>query len=377
MFDLILLLIFPLIWPFISKIIWPRDITWGEIGAQTAIVALLVSGTYMVGRYSQTRDYELLDGAITAKHKVDGTYLQPYSCNCYNVCTGFGRHRSCTQECSTCYARHYTVHWYLSSTIGSINVKSLDWTSSAVYGVPSPTLYTQAYIGQPCSREHEFTNYIKAVPDSLFGALAQAKGNNSYPIPKYPHVYDLYHVIRVLNVGSSVNSLTLTQLNKQLNKADETLGPKKQANIIVILTNITSSMYHYAVQTAWLGGKKNDVVVFIGTRDGGKTISWVSVMTWALNKGNGVFSATLHDDIMKLGTVDPAKLTSVISKDVMALYTRPKMASFAYLKHEIEPPTWVFILALLLGIFGSCGCTFFWWKVVHGNEGFHNFRGFN
>ncbi len=77
MFDLILLLIFPLIWPFISKIIWPRDITWGEIGAQTAIVALLVSGTYMVGRYSQTRDYELLDGAITAKHKVDGTYLQP------------------------------------------------------------------------------------------------------------------------------------------------------------------------------------------------------------------------------------------------------------------------------------------------------------
>lgn len=362
--SLILLLIFPLIWPFVSKMIWPRDITWGEIGAQIAVVSLLVFGTYELGKIGQTADTEIYNGQITGKQRQNGEYTESYSCHCHEECSGSGKNRSCSEECETCYREHYTVHWWLESTIGVYDVDSADWLSPAVYALPDPTLYKEAQAGQACSKEENYTNYVKAVPNSLFGAMSKlTQDQYAHEIPAYPEVFNLYHIDRIINVGSHVNASILSKFNEQLNDANKTLGPKKQANIIVIATSITNDMYRYAVENAWLGGKKNDIVIFIGSKDG-KKIDWVDVMTWAMNKGNGLFHATLQDDITKIGVIDPDQLVPTIAGDVDKYYTRPHMKDFKYLKSEIKPPTWVLIFALILGIVGSIGCTYFFEKVV-------------
>lgn len=372
--TLLLLLIFPLIWPFVSKLIWPREISWGEISAQVVIVSLIVAGVYQLGRFGKTSDIEIHNGQVIQKHRDHGEYTESYQCNCYTTCSGSGNNRSCSQHCSTCYREHYTVKWYLSSTVGTISIDNRDWTSRAVYALPNPGEYEHAWIGEPCSKPSSFTNYIKAVPESLFGQISKLS-RNKFPgkIPTYPLITNIYHIARVINVGANLDSHTLTLFNDQLNEANKTLGPSKQANVIVIVTNITDPMYRYSVENAWLGGKKNDVVVFIGSSDGQK-IDWVDVMTWALNRGNGLFHATLRDDLLSIGRLDSEKLVSVISSDTARLFTRPHMKDFEYLDKEIEPPTWVLILGLILGILCSLGCTFFFWKIVHDQRGYYRSR---
>lgn len=373
--SLLLLLIFPLIWPFISKMIWSRDITWGEIAGQVVIVCLLVGLTYHLGKVGKTDDTEIYNGQITAKHRQNGEYTESYSCHCHEVCEPEDddgkEEESCHDECETCYREHYTVQWWLESTIGVYDVDSADWLSPSVYALPDPPLYQNAAPGQACSKEQSYTNYVKAVPNSLFGAMsALTQQQYVHQIPAYPEVYNLYHIDRIINVGSHVDAAILTKFNDQLNDANKTLGPKKQANIIVIVTSITDDMYRYAVENAWLGGKKNDIVVFIGSKDGHK-IDWVDVMTWAMNKGNGLFHATLQDDINHVGVIDPDQLVPVIAGDVDKYYTRPHMKDFKYLEREIQPPTWVLIFALILGIVGSIGCTYFFENIARQNRGYY------
>lgn len=366
--SLLLLFIFPLIWPFVSKLIWPREITWGELLAQAVIVCLVVGGVYELGKVGKTIDTEIYNGQITAKNRVKGEYTRTYSCHCHEECSGWGKNKSCSEVCETCYEEHYTVNWFLNTTIGNIDIDSADWTSPAVWALPNPAVYDNAYVGQACSKEENYTNYVKAVPNSLFGEVSKMSQQQfAKDIPQYPRVYNYYHISRVINVGSHVNASTLTEFNDQLNDANKTLGPLKQANVIVIVTSITNPMYRYAVENAWLGGKKNDIVVFIGSQDG-THIDWADVMTWALNKGNGLFHATLRDDILAAKVIDPNVLVPIINRDVMQHYDRPHMKEFKYLEAQIQPPTWVLIFALILGIVGSIGCTYAWWKVFHENN---------
>jgi len=356
--SLLLLLLFPVAWPFISKLIWPREINMIEVAAQVVVVGLLVTGIYYCGKSGKTSDTEIHNGMIQAKHRQQGSYIESYQCNCYTTYSGTGSNRTSTTVCSTCYRDHYTVDWYLDTSIGKIDIDSKDWTSRAVYLLPNPGEYDKAYVGEGCSGEFAFTNYVKAVPESLFGAISKTSQSN-YPIPTYPRVFDKYHINRVINVGSNVNAQTLTDLNAKLQDANKTLGPTKQANIIVIVTNISNSMYRYAVENAWLGGKKNDIVVFIGSKDG-HTMDWVDVMTWAMNKGNGQFHSTLKDDILEVGDItNTDKLVEAISSDVAKLYSRPHMKDFEYLDKEISPPTWVLILAFILSIVLSVGSTIY------------------
>jgi len=40
---LLWLLIFPIVWPFVAKAIWPRVLQWGEVAANIGIVVVVVS----------------------------------------------------------------------------------------------------------------------------------------------------------------------------------------------------------------------------------------------------------------------------------------------------------------------------------------------
>jgi hypothetical protein len=229
-----------------------------------------------------------------------------------------------------------------------------DSTWKSVYNSPDPASYTNCKKGQPASREHLYTNYVQAVPESLFNDDSEL---NTYAdkVPVYPRVYNFYKIDRVLQVGTGYKSAAT--LNDQLNDALKTLGPLKQANIIVILTDIADPSYRFAVERAWLGGEKNDIIVFLGLDK--DTIIWADVMTWALNEGNELFHVTLRDELVALGTVEDVNaVSSAVVNNVKGLYDRPNMSDYEYLKDEISPPTWVIILAIFFAIGGSLGLTF-------------------
>jgi len=359
---LFLLLIIPICWPIIAKRIFNNTISYKEMGIQILFTTIIVVIIFFAGRYSQTADTEIWNGQLTGKERTHGTYLKSYQCNCRTSCSGSGSSRSCSTTCQTCYKRHYTVTWSLYSSIGDYQVDHLDSTSSYVYNEPNPPLYVNAKKGEACSKTVSYTNYVQAVPQSLFHEDANLVYTYKDKIPHYPTVYNLYKINRVLNVGSKISLEERNLLNTKLNDSLRILGPKKQANIIVILTNIKDTSYRYAVENGWQGGEKNDIVIFLGLE--GKQIIWSDVMTWALNRGNEMFHVEMRNGLLDIGTFDVDKLVPFIEKTILSKYDRPHMADFKVLEDEIDPPTWVLIMAFVVQILMSVGLTFYF----HRNE---------
>jgi hypothetical protein len=362
MSPIFLLLLFPLIWPFIAKRIWNTKITWTEMVLNIVVVVIICTATYELGKWGKTKDTEIWNGVVTAKTVKDGEYVTSYECNCYETCYGSGSERTCSQTCSTCYEDNYTRSYDGYTTVGNFEFDSIDTTSRSKRNSFQPPLtYTKCVVGEPASREHEYTNYVQAVPTSLFNDNSKLSEQYVDKIPQYPQVFGFYKINRVLNVGSSVPTDVKSELNTKLNHSLISLGQTKQSNIIVIFTNIADPSYRYAIENAWLGGKKNDIVIIIGTQDG-KTVQWVDVMTWALNTGNELLHVKMRDGIKSL-PIDATQLSKFIEETTQKHFVRPQMADYKYLEKEVKPATWVVSLAFFLSIFGSMALTFLFHRI--------------
>ena len=346
--GLLLLLLFPLAWPFIAKRIWHTTVNWQEMGLNIIIPSILVVVVWQLGTYGQTTDHEVWNGQVVSKKRVHDTYEDPYDCFCTTDSKG-------NTSCQTCYETRYTVTWKAKTTVGNVRFKHLDRSSRSVYNTPDPTSYKRCTVGEPASLEHRYTNYVQAVPQSLFNDNSKTAEQYAGKIPSYPRVHSFYKFNRVIDVGAKLSNEKMKALDEGLDEMLRTLGPSKQANIIMIVTGITDSTYRYAIENAWLGGKKNDIIIFVGVE--GDKIIWTDVMTWALNSGNELFHVTMRDGLNELGTLDPTKVLPFIRTTVASKYDRPQMKDYEYLADEIDPPTWVIILAIIIAIGGSIGLT--------------------
>lgn len=353
------LLIAPVGLGLFFKFYLKRTITWQEAAANFVIVTVICMISLGVGFYSQIADIEIWNGVVTHKERTHGSYVRSYSCNCRSVCTGTGSSRSCSQVCSTCYENRYTVKWWADTTVGEITFKSLDRTSRSVYGEPDPRDYVECVVGEPASSERSYLNYLKASPYSLFN---KQQLENFYYIPAYPRVHSHYKINRVIDVESGLAEDRLEELNRLLSESLIALGYMKQVNAVVIVTGILDPTYRHEVENAWLGGKKNDVVMFLGVH--GDDIQWADVMTWALNSGNERFHVTLRDRLLGIGTFDPVAITAAFQEATIQLFDRPKMKDFEYLKNEIEPRWGILVFCWIVSVFGTLGLTY----VFHRND---------
>lgn len=355
------ILLIPLCWLLVAKYLFRSTFNWKELGISMVATSIVVVVTWQVGKHSQTQDFEIWNGYVTDKQREHDKYVRSYQCNCRQSCSGTGSSRSCTTICSTCYEDRYTVTWSAKTTIGSITFDHLDRSSRLVYQSPDPTAYKRCKKGEPASLEKSYTNYVKAVPDSLFHDDSSIESFKK-KIPDYPRVYNFYHFDRVINVDSKIDSAAIKQINDNLDNELKTLGKLKQANILVVLTEIDDPTYRYAVEREWLSGKKNDIVVFVGLD--GNMITWADVMTWALNSGNELFHVTLRDAVTEMKTLNADKFSKTVASVTKKLYDRPQMKDYEYLADDISPPTWVIILAIILSLGVSGGLTWYF----HHNE---------
>lgn len=345
MLTLGLLLIIPVLWPFIAKAIWKHEITWIELLSNVLIVVLFVSLAYAGGSHLKTWDTQVLNGSVKSKSSDKVSCSHSYPCRCRTESSGFGKNRTSHMVCDTCYSHPYDVDWTLHSDLGDISIDRID-----SQGVLRPPRYESASIGDPVAKSSSFTNYVKGAPDSLFNSFIEKQALSKYinKVPGYPlRVYDYHYLDRVLTVG--VNVPDIREWNLGLANILRDLGPQKHANVIVVFTNETSPSFASAVKAGWLGGKFNDVVVVLGTPSY-PAIEWVQVFSWS---DADLFKVELRDLIYDMKVIDKDAILKVIHDEVKTKFVKKHAEDFAYLEDEISPPDWLIVVLSILGAIGS------------------------
>lgn len=314
--------------------------------------AVVVLAVFMASHGIATADVEIWSGVVTAKDRKHDSYQRSYDCNCQSKTVGTGKDARTVTTCDTCYEDHYTVKWTCSTTVGSFKIAELDSTSRSVYNKPDPQRWTEIKVGDPASRTNTYTNYIQAVPESLFKpGSAALKAKFAKMTPAYPDkIYDLYKIDRFVQVG--FNYTDAAQWNADISNMLRELGPKKQVNVIVVIAKTNDPNYMYALRDAWEGANKNDVVVVFGSEDGVK-IEWADVISWTKKE---LFKIELRDNLLALGTIDRAKIMPMIEAQIVKNFERRRMREFEYLSNEIDPPSWalwVLTVCLIIGYGGG------------------------
>lgn len=321
----------------------------------TLVSTVLVLLMFFLSRSAATSDIEIWNGQVTGKERVHGTYERPYECRCRQVqsCTGSGKDRSCTsrKECDTCYETRYTVNWRCDSSVGSYTIDSEDSSFRSVYSKPNPQRWEIIQKGDPVAKRSSYTNYVQAVPESLFTASSgSTKERFAKLIVPYPdQVYDIYKLNRFLTPGYS--SPDTAAWNESISLMLRELGPQKQVNAIVVIAKTNDPNYEYALRDAWEGANKNDVVLIIGSAEWPK-IDFVRVLTWSKSE---LFKVELRDSVLALGTIQREPIIQILQTQIQKNFTRRKMADLKYLESEIDPPTWLVILTVLVLISAAGG----------------------
>lgn len=352
------LLIVPVIIGIITYFIL-HTITWQEfllgIGIQIIIAGISVAIIYNMN----TSDTEVWGGVVASKTKDKVSCEHSYDCNCRDEesCSGSGKNRSCTSTrvCDTCYEHSYDYSWRVHTSNGElVTINRVNRQ-----GTITPPRWAMIKLDEPTSIEHTYENFIKAAPGSLF----KREGFKNIPTPPYPKVHDYYRMNRLIGTVPVKNPQAW---NAQLEDINGHIAKKKQANLLIVTTNRNKDFY-FALQQAWLGGKKNDIVLVIGLD--GLDIKWADVLAWSQTKDINV---QLRDDIMDLGVMDREKVLEIFKNDTLRYYKRKPMHDFEYLKSSITPTTTQWVVSMIIGTIVSIGLAIlFHFKDIFGVEG-HN-----
>lgn len=337
-------------WFFTDKI------TLWEVAVQLVVQIIFIVVMSLIMLNANMTDLEAWNGNITDKGSQKVSCQHSYKCfchtTCHQSCSGSGKnrscHQSCTEHCETCYEHRFDVEWFAKNSLGE------RWEIDTIdrQGLSQPPRWTSISIGEPTSSLHSYENYIKGSPDSLFHKtnFTEEEVNT---LPAYPdRVYDYWKLNRFVQVGT--NLADTKDWNEGISMLSGELGEKKQSNIVVVLVKDKPREFFYTLERFWLGGKKNDVILVIGT-DANNSVLWAEVMSLS----NEDFKVYLRNAVLALNTLDRTKVLSIIRYNVVNHYQRRPMKDFEYLKESIKPTRRQWIIGLLLGIILSFGLSIF------------------
>lgn len=328
-----------------------KKVTLAEFVGQIVVQAILMSFMAWGISCSNTHDTEVINGVVTGKERDVVHCRHSYQCNCYTTCSGSGKNRSCSRHCSTCYEHSYDVDWDVHTTIGGFSIDTIDRQ-----GLREPPRWTSTKIGEPVARTEGYTNYVKGSPDSLFrhqGLVEKYKGK----LPEYPlNIFDYWHIDRLITVDVAVPDANIW--NRELERINGELGPKKQANVVVVVVKNQPSDYFEALQQHWIGSKKNDVTVVMSVDDQ-MNIQWTEVMAWTKDK---MAEVVIRDGITKIGKLDRVSIIEFLRSSVILSYDRKPMKDFEYLASTITPTVGQWTFAMIFGLVLSIGLGFFMLK---------------
>lgn len=345
MINFLLLMIIPIAIAVVSIFVFKGKVTLPEFGAQLGVPALAVGIALSAAYCQSTSDIEVWNGRITSKVRDEVSCRHSYQCNCVTTCSGSGSNETCTTICQTCWEHSYDVDWNIFASTGEgISIDTIDRQ-----GLRMPPRWGAAFVGEPFSSAHRYTNYILANPESVLlggkGDVERFKGL----IPTYPQVYDYYRTNHVVNMGVPLQDQASWEW--LMDEVNGDLGPVKQVQILLMFVKTAEPKYILALKDAWVGGKKNDSLVVIGSEDG-RRISFADVVSWTPNQ---IYKIRLKDDIQKIGTLQKRDdIVKAIRFRTQNDFKRMKMSDYEYLAHSFQPSAtvmmWLFILSALLSL---------------------------
>lgn len=335
MFYLLGLLLVPLLVGGVAFIVRKHKITLFEFVVLEAIALTLAAGGYFVAKWGALQDTEHWNGRVTRKvHDSQGC------CHCRQVCdtcTGTDSKGNATTEQCNCRQEcdHFRDYfWALDVSTGDrVVIRSCESNRRRV-----PQAWTKAYKGEPASVAHTYTNYLKADPDTLLNRSAKQEYMNQ--VPAFSQVYGHYKVNKVMNAGVRAPP----GWEKGLREINADLGSKKQVDIVMVFTSSTDPEWADALETKWLYGPKNSLIIVAGA-DATK-IKWVRVVSISDVEA---LKVSLRDKLTGVALADSKTGLEIINKEVAGKFHRTPMADFEYLSSQFKPPIeWVIALYLTI-----------------------------
>lgn len=349
MVNFLLLMLIPIIIALISVLSFKKKVTLQEFGLQLAVPAMCMFIGLCFAYFQSTTDTEIWNGRVTAKKSERVGCRHSYSCNCVTTCSG-EKNETCSTVCQTCYEHSYDMDWNIYASTGeSVTISTIDRQ-----GLQMPPRWGIAFIGEPYSSAHYYTNYILANPESvLLGGKGDVKKWASL-LPGYPNVYDYYRTVHFLNL--SVPFQSDRDWKWLLDEINGDLGPSKQVQVLLLLIPTDDPSYMLALKDTWLGGKKNDAVIVIGSKDGHK-IGFVDVLSWT---PSAKYKVLLKDAIYATGSLDKRdQIATAIRLYTATYFQRMHMKDYQYLMKSFQPSQTAMLVLFFIGTLGSIGLAAF------------------
>lgn len=328
------LLVVPLLLLGFSKRDDYRAFTALEIVLYLALNAGMASCAARQVFEANVADTEVWNGWVHGRNVEDVSCSHSYECNCHEVCEGEGSDERCHESCSTCYLHDFDRVWKVLTTAGEVRIPTED-----LQGLVQPPGWTRARPGQPAAVLHPYQNYLKGAG---VGVFVESESFPEYEaiLPDYPdRIVEHYRLDRVVQVGGRTLEVGEHRAwNDELMLLNARLGKRRQVNVIVVLAADLPPRFARALRQHWLGGRKNDCVVVLGTipRGAMKPPRWVRVFAWSRSDA---FEEGLTTHLEGLGALDPATFLPAIEKKVDRLFVRKPMEDLAHLKNLVKP-TW-------------------------------------
>jgi hypothetical protein len=289
-------------------------------------------------------DNEIITGEITSKQRVEDSYEESYDCNCRSVKSG----DTTTSVCDTCWQTIYTIDWFLESTVGEIPIDSDESEWRSVWDTPNPHSFTTATVGAACSRERSYQNYIKASPDSLFNASEFRNTSFDASIPAYPSIHGYYKFVHAVTADGAISKSVEQAWSHEVSDRLKKTNPNTHPNIIFVFTKDYDRNYRYALERKWLGGKKNDLIVVIGTANY-PNANWSDVITLGGTSGNELTSVKINQAVHST-QLNPLVTVQNVFDVVAENFDMKPIEDFKYLQDEQEITFWQSILIVLASI---------------------------
>ena len=348
------LLLIPALVALAFLILGGRRITFKEFLCQLG-AALVWAGICCAFIYfKNTHDTEHINGQVVSKRMERVSCRHPYCCQWCESCTTDSKgNTSChTYCCRTCYDHPFDQDWDVFSNVGrNWSIDTLDRQ-----GLREPPRWTLVQPGDPVSWVHSYENYVKAAPGTLFKRDTR-EDEKKFPLPERKiEVYDYYHANQLVQVGTQLGDAQLW--NRDIERVNSIVGPKKQANLVVVVVKGQGREFFEALQAKWLGGKKNDVVIVIGV-DSDLTVQWADVMAWSYNQ---MIRVELRDSLVEMGKLDREKTIALAQDNILRNFNRKHMKDFKYLQASFAPTGLQYAISICFGLLINLGLGIFFLK---------------
>lgn len=328
-----------LIFTIYNKVRDYHNVTYKELSVSIAanvVVAFISVFLFFFYINATLTDYEILNGMVIDKQRVQVNCEHSYQCNPRIECsTRDGT--DCRTVYDTCYEHSHDYNWVVSTTVGDITIGRVDRRGSI-----EPPRFTRAEIHEPASTSSPFINYLLADPDSLFLYDRSAISAYQGKMPGYPSIYDYYRFNHIVNMTDFNDPKFDWYIKDRL----RTIGSTKQVNIIVVITNHSEDFF-YALMAHWKGGKKNDVIMVYGIDDEA-SIKWFRSTSMAMGMNNHLMHNVLRSQALGRN-LDMMVMIDHINT-IYERFERLSMRELEHLKHNVIVPVWVFLIVLMINL---------------------------